>query len=491
MSYILFTGATGLLGGYLLRDLFAHNHRLAVVVRHSRLASAQTRIETLLAYWERIAGHALPRPIVLVGDISEPRLGFDEKTLDWIARNCDAVLHNAASLSFEATSDGEPYRSNIDGTKNVLDVCERTGIREFFHVSTAYVCGRRTGRILESELDVGQEPANPYEESKITAEKMVRGAAFLNLPTVFRPAIIVGDSVSGYTTTFHGLYAPLKGVHALSGLAGEGAEAGDLMRTLGFDGTERKHFIPVDWVSAVMVHVISTPSLHRETYHLAPDEPISVGEVTDAMARAVAKHGSSLQGGNREPSPFAGGLGLLQQFENLLAAYRSYWRDDPAFDKTNTIRAAGHIPCPPLNVTLLDRLCQFAIRTNFGWPKPKLAVPEIDFVEVLGATDLVGEGISHEGQPIGLQVNGPGGGQWTLLGDHELKAISLGLADNVVARLYLNASSLRRIIENRTTVEMSIATGRLLIEGPKAEHARATRLLSDLCRIVSVEKVAT
>ena len=100
--------------------------------------------------------------------------------------------------------------------QHVLELCRNAGIRNFHHVSTAYVCGLRQGRILESELDVGQKMSNDYEQSKLQAEKMVRSADFLDSLTVHRPAIIIGDSTNGYTTTYHGFYAPLQAVYTMA-----------------------------------------------------------------------------------------------------------------------------------------------------------------------------------------------------------------------------------------------------------------------------------
>ena len=98
----------------------------------------------------------------------------------------------------------------------MLELCRDLGIRQFHHVSTAYVCGLRSDRCREAELDVGQIFGNDYERSKLEAETMVRQAAYLDRPTIFRPAIIVGDSESGYTSTFHGFYALLKLAHTLA-----------------------------------------------------------------------------------------------------------------------------------------------------------------------------------------------------------------------------------------------------------------------------------
>ncbi len=70
--------------------------------------------------------------------------------------NVSAVVHSAASLKFHDDGCGEPWLSNIEGTRNVLSLCEVAGVRKLHYVSTAYVCGLREGTIYESELDCGQ-----------------------------------------------------------------------------------------------------------------------------------------------------------------------------------------------------------------------------------------------------------------------------------------------------------------------------------------------
>ena len=189
MSYHLLTGATGLLGSYLLRDCLLAGRHMAVLVRPSKLESACQRVETLLRQWELSLGTLLPRPVVLDGDLTKIDLGLDDRTLNWIGRHCTSVFHNAASLVFRGDDPHcEPYLSNIEGTRQMLDLCRRTGIRQFHYVSTAYVCGLRKGRILESDADVGQTPGNVYEKTKLQAEILVRTADFLTRPrsTVLR-----------------------------------------------------------------------------------------------------------------------------------------------------------------------------------------------------------------------------------------------------------------------------------------------------------------
>ena len=212
-------------------------------------------------------------------------------------RNCDGIIHNAASLSFEANEQtGEPYRSNVEGTRNALELARRCRIREFHHVSTAYVCGLRTGRVLEDELDVGQQSGNAYEKSKIEAEKLVRAASFLDRPTVYRPSIIIGDSETGYTTTFHGFYAPLKIVQAVANQIDfdpEKIDGAPLVAALNLTGQESKNYVPVDWVSRMIVHLAGRPELRGRTFHLTTRTPTSIAltcQVTEEALREYAQN---------------------------------------------------------------------------------------------------------------------------------------------------------------------------------------------------------
>ena len=211
-EFTLLTGSTGLLGQYLLRDLLVKGLRVAVVVRPSRTSDARSRVDAIMSRWDRLEGRYLPRPVILTGDLSSPGIGVSHQERVWLKRNCRAIVHNAASLSF--TTGGprteEPWLGNVGGTTNLTALARDLGIPRFHHVSTAYTCGLRTGTIYETENNLGQKFGNDYEESKLEAENIVRAAGFPESPTFFRPAIIVGDSRTSYTSTYHGFYTPLR-----------------------------------------------------------------------------------------------------------------------------------------------------------------------------------------------------------------------------------------------------------------------------------------
>lgn len=374
---ILLTGATGLLGRYLLRDLSLAGNKLAVVVRPTDRQSAETRVAALLAAWERQGVPNLPMPRVLVGDITEPGLGLSAEDRGWVARHCDMVLHNAASLEFEATSgeDGEPWRSNLGGTRNMLELCRETGIADFHHVSTAYVCGLRTDVVRETELFVGQEFGNDYEKSKLQSEQLVREADFLAPPTVYRPAIIVGDSKTGYTTTFHGYYALVRLAVTLTRMV-EGAEQIDWSIPLhDLTGKEVKNLVPVDWVSAAMAAIVGQRRLWGSTYHLTPTDPVTADTIQGVIEQVVGYEGTTAFAGAGKSGEAVTPIGeeLASAFYEQMRIYATYWRNDPTFDRTNLLAALPDLPCPVLDHDRLLMLAETAIRMNFKYRDPRPA----------------------------------------------------------------------------------------------------------------------
>jgi len=377
---LLISGATGLLGSYLVRDLLLDGRSLAVIVRRDRKRAAAARVEAIVVHWEETLGKRLPRPVVLEGDLTQPLCGLDTEARRWVAGHCDELLNNAASLTFRGTDrDQEPWRTNVTGTREILALARECGIRHLHHVSTAYVCGLRTGLVREDELDVGQDFANDYERTKVEGERLVRAAAatggFLDTATVYRPSIIVGDSRTGWTSTYHGLFAALRLGHTLLSRVTKGTTSGPaLLALIGVAMQDTKNFVPVDWVSAVIAHAIQTPASRGATYHLTHPQPLSMDTVGRLIQRAVEAY-------SPDASPDDPDLCDEDWFaDNLrtqLDVYRSYLRNDPTFDRSATVALAAQIPCPPLDMPSLLRMAKFAIDHDFGRTSPLLQAAQM------------------------------------------------------------------------------------------------------------------
>jgi nucleoside-diphosphate-sugar epimerase len=427
---------------------------------------------------------------VLEGDLSEVDLNLDSRTLKWIERHCTSVFHNAASLVFRGDdSDGEPYLSNVEGTRRMLELCRLTGIRQFHHVSTAYVCGLREGRVLESDVDVGQTAGNVYEKTKLQAELLVREADFLDPPTVYRPAIIVGDSHTGYTTTYHGFYAPLKLAHTMVSKVARGATAGDLLvAALGIKTDDRKNFVPVDWVSAVMSHIHVRPELHGKTYHVTSLDPPRIVEMAAVMQEVVEELSPI---GEPDASWNMDGEWFAKTFRDQLGIYGAYWRDDPQFDMTNTLRAAPHLPCPRLDREMMSRLARFAIDANFGRTRQEKYKPAFDVHSHMRRV-VRSHGDIINGDPriscVGIQVDGPGGGQWELLArDARLVAIDDGLTGRSSTVVQMNSATFHSLLEGKLSVTQAMQTGRVRIDGNGMDRRRLEAILRAATIHASVE----
>lgn len=360
----MLTGGTGLLGSYLIRDLLLDGCDLAVVARGERRSTAADRIEAIVGYWEDLLGKRLGRPTVLEGDLHAPCCGLDAGSLRWVREHCDAVLHNAASLTFRGPDrDQEPWKSNVTGTMNVLDVAREGGIRHFHHVSTAYVCGLRTDVVREDDLDVGQEFGNDYERSKVEAEQFVRAAAHLDTVTVLRPSIIVGDSRTGFTSTYHGFYVILRLGHTLIPHVPWGIVSREaLVQGFGVKESDTKNLVPVDWVSAAIAHVVQTPAARGRTYHLTNPRPVPV----DTIARTVEESVRATLPEVPEPQERQDATWLAENLRDQMDVYRTYLRDDPVFDRAHVEAVAPHLPCPDLDEATLRKMSEFAIAHGFG-----------------------------------------------------------------------------------------------------------------------------
>jgi thioester reductase-like protein len=423
-DYTLLTGATGLLGEYLMRDLLLDGHRLAVLVRPSRKQTAIERVESIFQMWEKSLGQLLPRPVCLEGDVTQEGLGISDSQRDWVTANCQNMLHNAAVLTFHGSDPaGDPWRTNVEGTREVLRACRDMSIPNMHYVSTSYVCGSRPGLIMEHELDEGQAFRNDYENSKFMAESLVREADFFDQLTVYRPAVIAGDSQTGYTSTYHGLYMYLKLMSVL--VRNEQPQADGRRHTpvkLGMSGNELRNIIPVDWTSKAICRLFGTAEAHGGTYHLAPEDPLTPREIIEAGYKFFNSYGVKFNG-SEVASEMSGGNMDEAAHENM-TMYASYETTDPRFDTTNLRQFMPDSPCPKIDEQMLHRFWQYGENDRWGKrPRPKTGAPLSigDYLDRVSLDERAGgsNGSRKTGKAdtevLGLEVLGPGGGQWRMV----------------------------------------------------------------------------
>jgi thioester reductase-like protein len=156
------------------------------VVRASSPEAARERARQALP-----AGVSWRRVCVVCGDVTRPWLGLGVRERRRLSSSLDAIVHAAASTSFSLPLE-DARATNVVATRNVLAFAERTpGLWRLAHVSTAFVAGRRTGRVLEHELEHVCGFLNSYQQSKHEAELHVARRRGCVPAVVFRPSVVL------------------------------------------------------------------------------------------------------------------------------------------------------------------------------------------------------------------------------------------------------------------------------------------------------------
>lgn len=460
--YTLLTGATGLLGRYMMRDLLLKGHRLAVLVRPTAKVQARERIEAILQMWEAELEQRLPRPILLVGDVCQPDLGLSEKQSHWVKEYCNQLIHAAAILSFHGSRQSEPWKTNLGGTQNVVAFAQKNNIRNLHYVSTAYVCGKQSEPVLETSLDAGQTFRNDYEQSKFEAESLIHAAEGFDSKTIYRPAVIVGDSQTGYTSTYHGLFLYLRLMAML--VPTQQRNADGVIETpvkLPYEGSEPRNLVPIDWVAKTICHLVSTPEAHGRTYHLTPDECTNARQVIEACYEYFNSDGVEFCGEVKDPCQLQADNEFAQKLFENTSIYSSYETSDPTFDKTNLNKYAGHLACPPIDKQMIFKFLEFGKSQN--WGKRKMAMPtvarwiESHLTEIaLAAQKTMGALRISSNQRtfhIGLDIHGPGGGQWQLTTREGEFHVTPGLPDESCPVLKLCDLQINDLLLSKSEVE--------------------------------------
>ncbi len=474
--FVLLTGSTGLVGGLVLAKLLSCGIPVAVLVRGNRRQSATERVESLMRHLEARFDRLFVRPVVLSGELCASGLGLSETDQCWLTANCGSVIHSAASLSFRPAiehPDHEPYRTNLEGTRHLLEVATRAGISEWHFVSTAYVSGLRTGRVMESECDVGQEFANDYERSKALSEDQLRQSGALRSLTVYRPSIVIDLHPTASIKSDQSINTAFSMFQALSQRFGV-PERGEWTRLLGFAGDERKNIVTVDWVAGMIVEIYRRPSLHGETYHLTSPSGTSATDLDDSFRATVEYSGVKFPDRRVE---------AMAEFEGQAApfveAFKPYFRDDPQFGRTNVTWAMQVCDATDVPVLTVEMLRDFCLRQSKP-VLPKLSPPvqksawqlfvESSQTRATYPVDSVSSGVltndyTDTGKsPVGLELCGPGGGQW-LIEDRADGVVAYSAAARQTAvRWIAAAETFDRIVDGETSLRAALDSGRILIE---------------------------
>ena len=277
---VLLTGATGMLGVHVLRALLSRTAATVVcIVRSGSRENAWARLEDQFRWYFPAADAAALRSRVraVAADlrcddlVAALRAQLPEASIDHVIHCAADVRHVADRAAVMAV--------NVGGTRRVIDLVRQLGPVSLHHISTVGVAGwvhRGASRTVldENSLDIGQLPTEPYSESKILAERLVREHFAAGWDgTVMRAGTVAPQSGTGLFQRdihTHFLSRHLRSVLML-GVTSTWPDS-DL------------RLVPADLMAAAIVEL---PNAHagnvRNTFHLEGTEPMPHGRLASIL----------------------------------------------------------------------------------------------------------------------------------------------------------------------------------------------------------------
>jgi dihydroflavonol-4-reductase len=151
VSAKLVIGANGFLGSHVTRQLVADGHEVRVMVR----PNANT---------------------IGLDDLSLTRFSgdiWDDDTLRDAMTGVDDVYYCVVDTRGWLRDPAPLFRTNVDGTRNVLDVAKDADLRKFVFTSSYVTVGRRRGRVATEDAIIVDRGLTPYVRSRVQAEQLV------------------------------------------------------------------------------------------------------------------------------------------------------------------------------------------------------------------------------------------------------------------------------------------------------------------------------
>jgi thioester reductase-like protein len=362
---IFVTGSTGYLGSYLVAGLFTeHRDRLNLLVRAKSEQEARERLWTSLQLhfgFPEFIEHLRTRVRIFRGDLTGECFGLPDDEYHALVDTTDSLIHCAASLNRK--SEKQCLNVNLRGTLEVIQLARRAqnrhGLRRYSHVSTVAVAGKRQNEVVteDAAIDWSRSDYDPYARTKKFCEHMANQLLPDVPKTIFRPAIIMGDSRRGETSQFDMVQA----FHVLA-----------QMPVLPLRPGDRIDIVPANYVGKAVVTIHQKEAPAHGIYHLSSGTGSQTyHELTDALAQA---------GGMMRPtfSPWLGGPfsrtvswaanrgGAIGHGASLLKVFWPYLEWNTVFDNSRVVAELGETPAK--FSTYAHPLLKFSRENKFRYP---------------------------------------------------------------------------------------------------------------------------
>lgn len=290
---ILLTGASGFLGRFLclklLEELSTRNGKLICIVRGKNEKSARQRLynsfassdKKLYAYFKSLADKYL---IILIGDITESKLGLTNKQWENLATDIDAIYHIGALVN-HVLSYENIFDANVLGTVELIELALTKRVKKFIFMSsiavaaTSHLDEYSDIRVSLPNQKINADYASGYAISKWASEVLLKEAhEKYSLPvTVFRSSMILAHSKYDEQININDMFTRL----LLSVVKSKIAPRSFYKQSLNF----KPHYdgLPVDFTVTAILALSKDNHDNHLTYNLVNphDDGISLDTIVD------------------------------------------------------------------------------------------------------------------------------------------------------------------------------------------------------------------
>lgn len=343
---IFMTGFPGFIAGRLVKRLAEWDARFFLLVQPAFIERARRDITRIAEE----TGAPESRFRIIEGDITKPDLGIKPSELEETQAETTTLFHLAAIYDLAVAHD-VAVLVNVEGTRNVNRFARSLkNLRRYHYVSTCYVAGKRQGLILETELRHEAGFRNHYEETKYLAEIEVDELKRELPVTIHRPAVVCGDSHTGETAKYDGIYYLIHYLRSRPRLLS--------LVNIGNRGVSL-NLVPVDFVVEAMAALARDERASGATVQLADPNPPNTHELFEVIAKSVAGHGSRITVPAKLVRPSLM-LPFSPKLSGLPHAGVPYFFLDQSYDTTRAreLLEPHGISCPPLP-SYVDALINF------------------------------------------------------------------------------------------------------------------------------------